>query len=170
MFLSATPHNGHSNSFSALLELLDDKRFLRGVPVLTSSLDAVMVRRLKEDVRVVAGGFPIRRVVQVDLKNLSPDVPELRLAEWLDAYATVRRERFAAATKREQTQGALILSTLQQRLFSSVEAFQRTLAAHRRAMEKVWAGESTARSNISANDLAQLTAGFDKDDERPSAL
>lgn len=166
LFLSATPHNGHSNSFSALLELLDDKRFMRGVPVLKSSLDAVMVRRLKEDVRVVAGGFPIRRVVQVDLKDLSPDAPELRLAEWLDAYATVRRERFAASTKREATQGALILSTLQQRLFSSVEAFQRTLAAHRRAMEKVWAGETAARSSVSANDLAQLTAGFDNDDDR----
>ena len=166
LFLSATPHNGHSNSFSALLELLDDKRFMRGVPVLKSSLDAVMVRRLKEDVRVVAGGFPIRRVVQVDLKDLSPDAPELRLAEWLDAYATVRRERFASATKSEATRGALILSTLQQRLFSSVEAFQRTLAAHRRAMEKVWAGETAAGGTLSGNDLAQLTAGFDNDDER----
>ena len=166
LFLSATPHNGHSNSFSALLELLDDKRFMRGVPVLKSSLDAVMVRRLKEDVRVVAGGFPIRRVVQVDLADLHPDAPELRLAEWLDAYATVRRERFATATKREAAQGALILSTLQQRLFSSVEAFQRTLAAHRRAMEKVWSGEAAARGSISANDLAQLTAGFDNDDDR----
>ncbi|GDY23060.1 hypothetical protein LBMAG56_44070 [Verrucomicrobiota bacterium] len=166
LFLSATPHNGHSNSFSALLELLDDKRFMRGVPVLKSSLDAVMVRRLKEDVRVVAGGFPIRRVVQVDLTDLPPDAPELRLAEWLDAYATVRRERFATATKREATQGALILSTLQQRLFSSVEAFQRTLAAHRRAMEKVWSGEAAARANLSATDLAQLTAGFDNDDDR----
>jgi len=166
LFLSATPHNGHSNSFSALLELLDDKRFMRGVPVLKSSLDAVMVRRLKEDVRVVAGDFPIRRVVQVDLQDLSPDTPELRLAEWLDAYANVRRERFASSTKREATQGALILSTLQQRLFSSVEAFQRTLAAHRRAMEKVWAGAATPSTNISTSDLTQLTAGFDNDDDR----
>lgn len=31
LFLSATPHNGHSNSFSALLELLDPQRFTRGV-------------------------------------------------------------------------------------------------------------------------------------------
>jgi SNF2 family DNA or RNA helicase len=167
LFLSATPHNGHSNSFSALLELLDDKRFMRGVPVLKSALDAVMVRRLKEDVREVAGGFPIRRVVQLDLKDLSPDAPELRLAEWLDAYATVRRERFAAATKREQTQGTLILSTLQQRLFSSVEAFQRTLAAHRRAMEKVWAGEAAAPANIPNNDLAQL---FPAEQETPHPL
>ncbi|MCB1021455.1 MAG: DEAD/DEAH box helicase [Acidobacteria bacterium] len=32
LFLSATPHNGHSNSFTALLEILDPQRFLRGVP------------------------------------------------------------------------------------------------------------------------------------------
>lgn len=166
LFLSATPHNGHSNSFSALLELLDDKRFMRGVPVRKSDLEAVMVRRLKEDVRVVAGGFPIRRIVQEDMKDLPPDAPELRLAEWLDEYATIRRQRFASSTKREQTQGALILSTLQQRLFSSVDAFQRTLGSHRRAMERVWAGETAQRASISGNDLAQLTGGFDNDDER----
>lgn len=166
LFLSATPHNGHSNSFSALLELLDDKRFMRGVPVLKSALDAVMVRRLKEDVRAVAGGFPIRRVVQVDLDHLPADAPELLLAEWLDAYGSVRRDRFAGATKREQTQGTLILSTLQQRLFSSVDAFHRTLAAHRRAMERVWAGEVSARRKAAATDLAELTAGFDSDDDR----
>jgi hypothetical protein len=33
LFLSATPHNGHSNSFSALLEILDPQRFTRGVPI-----------------------------------------------------------------------------------------------------------------------------------------
>ena len=31
LFLSATPHNGHSNSFSSLLEILDPQRFTRGV-------------------------------------------------------------------------------------------------------------------------------------------
>ena len=33
LFLSATPHNGHSNSFSSLLEMLDPQRFTRGVEV-----------------------------------------------------------------------------------------------------------------------------------------
>jgi hypothetical protein len=32
LFLSATPHNGHSNSFASRLEILDSQRFCRGVP------------------------------------------------------------------------------------------------------------------------------------------
>src|SRR5262249_53377326 len=45
LFLSATPHNGHSNSFSALLEILDPQRFCRGVPAKQKMLEDVMVRR-----------------------------------------------------------------------------------------------------------------------------
>src|SRR5262249_21373514 len=41
LFLSATPHNGHSNSFSALLEILDPQRFTRGVPVRPKDLEQV---------------------------------------------------------------------------------------------------------------------------------
>ena len=59
LFLSATPHNGHSNSFSTLLELLDPTRFTRGVKVRgKKALEDVMVRRLKEDIREIQGGFP----------------------------------------------------------------------------------------------------------------
>jgi Type III restriction enzyme, res subunit len=66
LFLSATPHNGHSNSFSTLLELLDPYRFTRGVKVRGKrALEEVMVRRLKEDIRAVQGGFPIRNVQPV---------------------------------------------------------------------------------------------------------
>jgi len=54
LFLSATPHNGHSNSFSTLLELLDPCRFTRGVKVRGKrALEDVMVRRLKEDIREI---------------------------------------------------------------------------------------------------------------------
>ena len=41
LFLTATPHNGYAESFSALLELLDDQRFARGVqPDRTAARDA----------------------------------------------------------------------------------------------------------------------------------
>src|SRR6516225_5738094 len=76
LFLSATPHNGHSNSFSALLEILDPQRFCRGVPVKGKRLlEDVMVRRLKEDIRAVQGGFPQRLVKQIDIDGLSADAP-----------------------------------------------------------------------------------------------
>jgi hypothetical protein len=58
LFLSATPHNGHPNSFSALLEILDPQRFCRGVPVTQRNPNDVMVRRIKQDLRVIQGGFP----------------------------------------------------------------------------------------------------------------
>src|SRR5450759_2846368 len=45
LFLTATPHNGHSNSFSALLEMLDPQRFTRGVDIRPKELEAIMVRR-----------------------------------------------------------------------------------------------------------------------------
>ena len=86
LFLSATPHNGHSNSFSRLLELLDPQRFCRGVAVAKSHRDEVVVRRLKEDIRDIQGGFPIRRVVQLDIDGLPNDAPELRLSELLHEY------------------------------------------------------------------------------------
>jgi hypothetical protein len=67
LFLSATPHNGHSSSFSTLLELLDPFRFTRGVSIRgKKDLEEVMVRRLKEDIREVQGGFPKRHVVRLE--------------------------------------------------------------------------------------------------------
>ncbi|MCC7494462.1 MAG: hypothetical protein IT204_19045 [Fimbriimonadaceae bacterium] len=162
LFLSATPHNGHSNSFSALLELLDPDRFVRGVQVLPKNRDQVMVRRLKDDIRALQGGFPERAVRQVDLAGLPPDAPELRLSELLNAYRDVRQRRVAAASKRQQAQAALLLSGLQQRLLSSVEAFARTLAVHRRTMERLWAGEATTAGRC---DQGALVGAGDPDDD-----
>src|SRR6478672_1252395 len=67
LFLSATPHNGHSNSFSSLLEILDPQRFTRGVAVRPRELDAVMVRRLKSDLRHFGERFPERVIVPVPI-------------------------------------------------------------------------------------------------------
>ena len=136
LFLSATPHNGHSNSFAALLTLLDPQRFVRGMKVRKGDLDPVMVRRLKEDIREVRGGFPKRRVEQIDITDLSPDAPELVLADKLDKLRTMRELRLANAGRSAQSAGALVIATLQQRLLSSVAAFARTIRVHRYALER----------------------------------
>src|SRR3954447_19820849 len=118
LFLSATPHNGHSNSFSTLLELLDPTRFTRGVKVRKAALEDVMVRRLKEDIRAVQGGFPQREVVGLPIDGLAGDAPELVLSRLLDEYRTAREERFAETTRRAQAAAGLLVVGLQQRLLS----------------------------------------------------
>lgn len=166
LFLSATPHNGHSNSFSSLLELLDPLRFCRGVPVKGPKLlDAVMVRRLKSDLREIVGDLPRRDVVQVDVTGLPPDAPELRLAELLDRYATLRAERLSGARKTAQAAAKLVTTHLQKRLFSSVEAFARTLKVHRASLEKA-EGKARRDDEVALASLTLLVAPPSADDDR----
>ena len=68
LFLSATPHNGYKESFTALLELLDNQRFARGVEPDRQQLQAIMVRRLKSELPPQWDGkprFPQRRPGEV---------------------------------------------------------------------------------------------------------
>ena len=157
LFLSATPHNGHSNSFSALLEILDPVRFTRGVPVEgKKDLDAIMVRRLKRDLRQLGvEQFPRRLLVQLALSNTSDawrldqtsfdaetgeehkavtsalgagKPTELDLADKLAKYTAL-----CAPTS---GQGRLPFIHMQQRLLSSPEAFARTIEAHAQGLTK----------------------------------
>ena len=106
LFLSATPHNGHSNSFTALLELLDSTRFVRGVPFNSGDLDSVLVRRLKDDLRRLGEEFP-ERVVQpltIPRGSLPTETPELELSSLLQAYCKQRQQRLVqeGASKRQR--------------------------------------------------------------------
>lgn len=168
LFLSATPHNGHSNSFSALLEILDPLRFCRGVPIKSAKLlDAVMVRRLKSDLSETVGGLPERRIEQVDIDGLPDDAPELLLSRLLDEYADLREARLAAASRSEQAAAALVICSLQKRLLSSIEAFASTLTVHRRAIEKAreTPKESRRGRRATARQMALLRAQPGPDDE-----
>ena len=170
LFLSATPHNGHSNSFSTLLELLDPYRFTRGVKVRGKSvLEDVMVRRLKEDIREIQGGFPKRIVERVEIDGLPPDAPEIRLSELLDQYRSAREERHAATSRKAQAAAGLLLVGLQQRLLSSIEAFARTLKVHRNTVVRQWERqqeEETAPVASVREEESLLARVPDADDER----
>lgn len=170
LFLSATPHNGHSNSFSALLEILDPQRFCRGVPVSPRLRDEVLVRRLKEDIREISGGFPKRVVAQEDIDGLPDDAPELLLSQLLDRYRSLREQRLKSATKRAQAASGLLICGLQQRLLSSVEAFARTLEVHRRTVLRQWEagrGAGSPEPKPGPREQLDLVAGaVGEDDER----
>ena len=167
LFLSATPHNGHSNSFTALLELLDPARFTRGVPFDPADLEAVLVRRLKDDLRIALNeAFPERIVepLRIPRGSLPPDTPELELSRLLQRYRKQREARLLAtgASKRAINADRLVITNLQKRLLSSVEAFARTLAVHRRSLEQRQQSQRQAalellQGGVSADsDLADL--------------
>lgn len=163
LFLSATPHNGHSNSFAALLEILDPQRFCRGVPVRNRKLlDTVMVRRLKQDLREIGEEFPQRYVLPIVIDNLPEDAPELKLSRLLQQYRNLREERLKDAAKSTQTTAMLVITSLQKRLLSSIEAFARTLKVHRTAMEK----QAVNRTLIYQVSLPLLFESPGADDER----
>ena len=133
LFLSATPHNGHSNSFTALLEVLDPQRFTRGIPLEDPQrqLDPVMVRRLKSDLRDVKVAFPRREVHQITIQGLPDGAPELVLSRLLEEYRELRARRLEKAPRRAQAAAGLLDMALQKRLLSSIEALRCTLLTHR---------------------------------------
>jgi hypothetical protein len=165
LFLSATPHNGHSNSFAALLEILDPQRFCRGVPVRSKALlDAVMVRRLKQDLRDIKNAdFPERQVIPVKVDGLPENVPELKLSRLLQEYRDCREARLKDVPKASRTSAMLVITSLQKRLLSSIEAFARTLNVHRKAIERQ-AGQK--RSGFTPRNLSLLMESPGADDDR----
>lgn len=170
LFLSATPHNGHSNSFSALLEILDSQRFCRGVKVNPKHIKDILIRRLKDDLRHLQGGFPERIVNPIVIDNLSSDAPELKLPQLLDEYAETRAQRLKSTSKRFQATSSLVISNLQHRLLSSVEAFARTLKKHRDCVEAQMNDIVTLQvSEIDPSQLDLLGGSMGSDDDRADA-
>ena len=134
LFLSATPHNGHSNSFAALLEILDPQRFTRGFPVEPDDLEPIMVRQLKSDLRRLGvARFPRRIIEPAVIDGLSPDAPELVLATLLQAY---RDWCEAGLQGTSLARARFVFSGLQQQLLSSIPAFARTLRRHLTTLQR----------------------------------
>jgi superfamily II DNA or RNA helicase len=124
LFLTATPHNGYRESFSALLELLDNQRFARGVPWSDDQLRRVMVRRLKSELP----GFPERKINPLEVTYSEK---EQRAYATLKAYGELRlkvaREAGDPAALMAEK---FVFTLLKKRLFSSPAAFANTLAVH----------------------------------------
>jgi hypothetical protein len=159
LFISATPHNGHSNSFSSLLEVLDPQRFTRGVPVRPRELDPVMVRRLKSDLRYFGESFPERAVIPVPIADLPDDAPDLVLPIQLAGYGKRLLARAAALPPREAGLARLAFVGLQQRLLSSPAAFASTLEVHLKGLDR--------RQAASAATAQAFTTGTSVEDSEP---
>ena len=136
LFLTATPHNGYSESFTALLELLDNQRFARGMDTDTKEFfrqrDAIMVRRLKSEFK---DDFLADRFARRVLTALEVDYPpeEKKIHSALKRYAELRQKN--ARDHAEAFATDFVLMTLKKRLFSSPAAFLRTLEQHEKSLK-----------------------------------
>ena len=97
-----------------------------------------MVRRLKGELRKHVGSqIPERRTIRDRPDDLPEGTPELVLASMLAEYTDILERRLAGSSNRTKAAGKLVTIALQKRLLSSVEAFARTLAVHRRNAGKI---------------------------------
>ncbi|MDP8992496.1 MAG: DISARM system SNF2-like helicase DrmD, partial [Actinomycetota bacterium] len=133
LFLSATPHNGYRESWTALLELLDAQRFARGVEPDPAQLQRVMVRRLKSELPPLPDGtprFPTRVIEAIPVHYTHEEEEAHRL---LQQYSESRRH--ASDDEASRMAEEFSLKLLKKRLFSSPAAFARTLDVHTETVE-----------------------------------
>lgn len=123
LFLSATPHNGYKESFTSLLELLDNQRFARTVEPSETQLQQVMVRRLKRNITDKDGNpvFPKRELLPLEI-DYTPE--ERHVHALLKEFMDSRLKDASFGT-------GFVMMLLKKRLFSSPAAFARTIEKYR---------------------------------------
>lgn len=136
LFLTATPHDGYTESFTALLELLDDQRFARNVLPSDAQLARVMVRRLKSDLVDAQGKriYPRRRLEALPVEYAEEERDARRL---LEAYVQSRE----SGSDGKRAADHFVHQLLRKRLSSSPAAFAATLERHIETIEGRSSGE-----------------------------
>ena len=126
LFLSATPHNGHTRSFTGLLEILDPVRFSRTSemgPAMRDRVDDLVIRRLKRDINAGASGprFCTRKPPRA--LALSTNAAEAELTAAFDAFRTAVGRLVAGGTQGRRRAGTFAVEVLGKRLLSCPAAF-----------------------------------------------
>ncbi|XVQ86423.1 DISARM system SNF2-like helicase DrmD [Microbispora siamensis] len=166
LFLSATPHNGYQNSWTALLELLDDQRFARGVRPRPEQLAQVMVRRLKSELPPRWDGsprFPTRVIHDLEV---SYSESERRAHRALAEYAASRR---GPAGGPHVNVADFVTMLLKKRLFSSPHAFSTTVDKHLATMLRREDGEMPLPARTGERVLRPLVSRLEETAEDDAA-
>ena len=178
LFLSATPHNGHTRSFTGLLEMLDPVRFTRTAeltPALRARVPEVVVRRLKRELNA-AGGAPrfCRRLPPAALA-LTFDRREAALSDAFDAFRNAVRRLAATdagggsanADARRVRAGAFAVEILGKRLLSCPTAFAESW---RRARQGLAEPEAAGERDLAAAERAlRQETGDDRETQEREA-
>lgn len=128
LFLTATPHNGYLESFTSLLELLDDQRFARTVEPDEKQLQKVLVRRLKTDLLDINGN-PLYLKRELLPLNIEYTKEEIEIHALLNLFTKSRVE--SAKSHGYEFGLEFMHKLLKKRLFSSPSAFAVSISRHR---------------------------------------
>jgi len=145
LFLSATPHNGHTRCFSGLLEILDPVRFSQTSelkPAERGRVQQTVLRRLKREIneRTTPPRFCNRLPPAPVVLNLSAQ--EMALSDAFDGFRKAIRRLIASAGGMRRRAGTFAVEILGKRLLSCPTAFAESwrrckegLAEHEAATE-----------------------------------
>ncbi|MEV5319385.1 DISARM system SNF2-like helicase DrmD [Streptomyces sp. NPDC052687] len=163
LFLSATPHNGYPESYTALLELIDDQRFARGVDPDKEALKDTVVRRLKSTVTNADGTprFRTRKTLELPVEY-TPQEREIH--GLLGEFAELRRKKLTPKARGGRRAADLVTLLLKKRLFSSPAAFLHTVRVYLSHLEDT--GPARGRSAAAEvpewlEEFADLVADLD---------
>ncbi|GLZ14516.1 helicase SNF2 family protein [Actinomadura sp. NBRC 104425] len=147
LFLSATPHNGYEASYTALLEILDDQRFARGVSPDRNAANETVVRRLKQHIVNNDGSprFAQRKATAIPVRY--PE-SEREVHGLLKEFGELRRRRLTQG-RRGRKAADLVTLLLKKRLFSSPAAFAHTVGVY---IETLQNRRGSAAALVAADD------------------
>lgn len=126
LFLSATPHNGYSESFTALLEMIDSRRFSRGANLDERALREVAVRRLKTE--LPEKDFQKRQLKPIAFAPTSDEQERFALLDRILADNARANSKGLA--------GGIVAMLLKKRFLSSPWSFAQTMALYQQAADK----------------------------------
>lgn len=158
LFLTATPHNGYTESFTSLLELLDDQRFARNVLPDEAQLSQVMIRRLKTDL-VDKNGVPLYPKRSLHPLEIDYTEHERTVHKLLKDYSESRLQSSASSQHKFGTK--FVNNLLQKRLYSSPAAFASTLEKH---ITTISNGKSTNTKSPIAERILRKAISKSKED------
>jgi superfamily II DNA or RNA helicase len=176
LLLTATPHNGYTDSFASLIDLLDVKAVSGPVhePVIHSKIARKhIVQRRRSDVEdwllqsSSIAGFPTRDQDEVIIR---PSHEELETIKAVQAYGEIILNNAKDAQKRIRVLAGWAVLHLHKRALSSPEALRCSLRNRRNALvqrlEKLGAddpglSEQDARANVLDEQVSDL---FDEDE------
>ena len=172
VFLTATPHNGNSLSFSGLLEMLDPARFRRATILSEAEkrrVRQVVVRRMKSEInaRTNPPKFCQRKPPQaIELDDIFSHA-ELRLIFAMEEFKIKIRSIIATAARQRQVAGFFAIEVLGKRLLSGPMTF---IESWKRCKEGLQSQESIMSSEGELESLQRSLAGEVSDDREAQAL